>query len=100
VDSLAGNQPAVITGDFNSTDTDPPYQAITAAGFKDARTITSTRPAGPDYTFTGFDVTGKPGDRIDFIFLKNMKPVRSYVVRDDSSNGFYLSDHLPVIVTF
>jgi endonuclease/exonuclease/phosphatase family metal-dependent hydrolase len=99
VDSLAKNQPVVITGDFNSTTADSPYQVITAAGLPDARTLTSTRPAGPDYTFTGFDITGKPGDRIDFIFLRNRKPVQTYVVRDDSSNGFYLSDHLPVIIT-
>lgn len=97
-DSLAGNHAVVITGDFNSTPSDTPYQVITSAGFKDARTVSASAPTGPEYTFTGFDIKGKPGNRIDFIFVRNTKTVQNYIVRDDSSNGFYLSDHLPVLV--
>jgi endonuclease/exonuclease/phosphatase family metal-dependent hydrolase len=99
VDSLAGNHPAIITGDFNATVHQTPHQVITGAGYADARMISLSVPAGPEYTFTGFDKAGKPGDRIDFIYLKNTKPVKEYLVREDSFNGFYLSDHLPVIVS-
>jgi endonuclease/exonuclease/phosphatase family metal-dependent hydrolase len=100
VDSLAGGMPVIITGDFNASPSDSPYRIITTAGFADSRTTSASPPAGPEYTFTGFDIKGKPGERIDFIYLKNTKPVKTYVVRDDSFNGFYLSDHLPVVVGF
>lgn len=97
-DSIAGNHPAVITGDFNATPSDTPYPILTGAGFQDARLASATAPKGPVYTFTGFPTAGKPGDRIDYIWVRNTKPVKSYLVRDDSFNGNYLSDHLPVIV--
>ncbi|MCX6227393.1 MAG: endonuclease/exonuclease/phosphatase family protein [Bacteroidia bacterium] len=100
VDSLTGNHAVIITGDFNSSDKDTPHEVIIEAGFKDSRAASITSPVGPVYTFTGFDITGKPGERIDFIYVKNTKPVQNYIVRDDSSNGFYLSDHLPVMVTY
>jgi len=100
VDSICPSQTVIITGDFNTTDKDTPYSIITGAGFLDSRVESITQPSGPEYTFTGFDIKGKPGQRIDFIYLKNTKPVQSYVVREDSSNGNYLSDHLPVIIKF
>lgn len=100
VDSLAGNHPVIITGDFNSSDQDSPHQVITGAGFTDSRYVSVAPPAGPEYTFTGFEVTNQPGERIDFIYVRNTKPVQNYIVRDNRSNGFYLSDHLPVLVGF
>lgn len=99
-DSIAGNHPIIITGDFNATDKDTPHEVFTRAGYKDSRAVSLTPPAGPVFTFTGFAVAGTPGNRIDYIYLKNTKPVQTYLVDDDSSNGFYLSDHLPVHITF
>ena len=100
VDSLCGNKPVIVTGDFNSTDQDKPYKVITDAGLKDSRAVSFKSPVGPVYTFTGFAVDGKPGERIDFLFVRNTKPVQKYIVREDSSGGYYLSDHLPVMVGF
>lgn len=99
-DSIAGSHAAIISGDFNTTTKDAPYEVITGAGFSDSRTVSRTSPAGPEYTFTGFNIKGKPGDRIDFIYVRHTKPVQNYRVRDDSSDGYYLSDHLPVMVGF
>lgn len=100
VDSLAGNHAVIITGDFNSSTDDSPYQVITGAGFHDSRIVSKIAPAGPEYTFTGFDKSQAPGERIDFIFVRNTQPVQSYFVRDHGPDGVYLSDHLPVIVGF
>lgn len=99
-DSIAGSQAAIITGDFNASDRDTLHEVIKGAGFRDSRAYPAVTPAGPVYTFTGFATSGKPGERIDYIYVRNTKPVRTYLVRDDSSNGFYLSDHLPVMVGF
>jgi len=100
VDSIATGHPAIVTGDFNATVSDTPHAILTGAGLADSRAISKSAPAGPEYTFTGFSVNGTPGDRIDFIYLKNTKPVKEHLVREDNFNGFYLSDHLPVIITF
>jgi endonuclease/exonuclease/phosphatase family metal-dependent hydrolase len=99
-DSLAGDHLTIITGDFNSETRDAPYKIITGDEFRDSRLVSQTDPAGPEYTFTGFDVKGKPGERIDYIYLRNAPPVENYVVRDDNDGKNYLSDHLPVIVQF
>ena len=99
-DSIAGSHAVVITGDFNATPSDTPYPIITGDGFKDSRIVSAKAPKGPEYTFTGFPTSGQPGNRIDFIYVRNTKPVKSYLVREDSFNGNYLSDHLPVIVGF
>jgi endonuclease/exonuclease/phosphatase family metal-dependent hydrolase len=97
-DSLAGKYPAIITGDFNSTPKDPAYLITVKAGFTDSRMASATTPVGPEYTFTGFDISKTPGDRIDYIFIRNIKKVNSYLVRTDHSNDMYYSDHLPVVV--
>jgi len=99
-DSIAGSHSIIITGDFNATPSDTPYPIITGDGFKDSRMVSAAAPKGPEYTFTGFSTSGKPGNRIDFIYVRKTKPVKSYLVREDSFNGNYLSDHLPVIVGF
>jgi len=96
-DSLAGKYSTIITGDFNSTPQDPAYLTTVKAGFIDSRLASITKPVGPEYTFTGFDISKKPGDRIDYVFIRNIHQVNSYLVRTDHSNGMYYSDHLPVI---
>ncbi len=99
-DSIAGNHAVIITGDFNATPSDTPYPIITGAGFHDSRIISTSTPQGPGYTFTGFPTSGKPGHRIDFIFVRKTKPVKTHQTNDESYQGSYLSDHLPVIVGF
>jgi len=97
-DSLAGMYPVIITGDFNSTPKDIAYHTTVNGGFLDSRLGSATKPVGPEYTFTGFDMSKKPGDRIDYVFIRNIKKVNSYLVRTDQANGMYYSDHLPVVV--
>ncbi|MDD4644516.1 MAG: endonuclease/exonuclease/phosphatase family protein [Bacteroidales bacterium] len=99
-DSLAGKHPVIITGDFNTPPSETPYQVFTTSGFSDSRAVSQEKPVGPEYTFTGFDVKQKPGDRIDYVYIRNMRPVKRYIVREDNANGFYFSDHLPVVVKF
>lgn len=97
-DSLAGKHPTIITGDFNSTPKDLAYRTTIDGGFLDSRLVSASKPVGPEYTFTGFDISKAPGDRIDYILIRNIKKVNSYLVRTDHANGMYYSDHLPVIV--
>jgi endonuclease/exonuclease/phosphatase family metal-dependent hydrolase len=101
VDSLAGTMPVVVLGDFNALPESEPYRIITDTSnplhLTDAHTLCEN-PRGPAYTYTGFEVGGIEGERIDYIFLKGETAVTSYGV-DPANNGtYYPSDHLPVSV--
>jgi endonuclease/exonuclease/phosphatase family metal-dependent hydrolase len=102
VDSLAGNRPVIVLGDFNSEPGSEPYQIITdksnSKHLIDSRSICK-KPVGPKYTFTGFKVGLQPGERIDYIFLKNKVKVLSFRVNNQNNGNFYPSDHLPVSTT-
>jgi endonuclease/exonuclease/phosphatase family metal-dependent hydrolase len=99
-DSLAGSHHTFITGDFNSTPDDPAYLTVLKAGFQDSRLFSKSSPKGPDYTFTTFSTANKPGGRIDYIFTRNVKKIRNYLVRTDNDGTNYFSDHLPVTAGF
>lgn len=99
VDSLSGNDPAVVIGDFNSTPESEPFKIITNPSdpihLTDSRTL-CPNPEGPDFTYTGFTVGGIPGERIDYIFLKGIKRTESFKVNEQNNGVYYPSDHLPV----
>lgn len=95
---IAGDEPVIITGDFNCSDADLPYLAITSgSGFSDAMKISKMPHHGPVATFAGnFQVSGLIEHRIDFIFVNKNVEVLKHAVLSDSWNGNLASDHLPV----
>ncbi len=99
LDSLAGDKPAIVLGDFNATPDSEPYHILTdkpnPERVIDAGLICKDC-TGPHYTYTGFKVGGLPGERIDYIFLKHIDKVVSYNVNQASNGSYYPSDHLPV----
>ncbi len=99
VDSLAGYVPVIVLGDFNSVPDSEPYNILTdyanRSHLTDARLICNDI-KGPEYTFTGFKVNAQPGNRIDYIFIKNNVQVLSFNVNEKNNGEFYPSDHLPV----
>ncbi|MBU2506892.1 MAG: endonuclease/exonuclease/phosphatase family protein [Bacteroidetes bacterium] len=102
--TLCGNYPVILTGDFNSTPNSVPYQIIVSAldtnssmKLCDTRTITKSKPHGPSGTFTGFDILANPSSPIDFIFVKKGITVLSHGTLSDSFDGFLPSDHYPVL---
>ncbi len=99
-DSLAGKHKTLVTGDFNSTPTDAGYLNVIAGGFSDSRLVTRTPPEGPEYTFTGFDITKPHGNRIDYILVRNLPSVRFYRVRADHDGTNYYSDHLLLVAGY
>ncbi len=102
VDSLAGETPAVLIGDFNATPDSEPYQIITDKSnpkhLIEARTVCENN-KGPEYTYTGFKIGAIPGARIDYIFVKSKMKVVSYTVNSENNGEYYPSDHLPVNAT-
>ncbi len=103
VDSLAGHSPVIVTGDFNAIPESEPIAILTDNS--NPKALTDTRelcnnPEGPHYTYTGFEVTGNPGEQIDYVFVKHISAVVSHKVLTNNTGKYYLSDHLPVVVVF
>jgi endonuclease/exonuclease/phosphatase family metal-dependent hydrolase len=61
----------------------------------DACVLSQTPPTGPSWTFHGFDPPGQL--TIDYIFVRNIAAVSAFHAIDDSWEGRYPSDHLPVM---
>ena len=102
VKEVVGNNPVILSGDFNAETNEPPYQVLTdrssSLGLFDAKEITNMPFYGPNTTYGGgFDEACKPGKKIDYIFIKNNVEVLRHGVLTDSWEGICPSDHMPVM---
>lgn len=100
IKEIAGDTPAMITGDFNSRPETAQIRDI-LANLKDAYDATESPRKGVEGTgFKGGVFQGTPGGRIDYIFVSPQVRVLGYEVLSDVYNGDrYPSDHLPVTST-
>ncbi|MBE6708944.1 MAG: DUF4838 domain-containing protein [Ruminococcaceae bacterium] len=81
--------PTVITGDFNCTEGTPGITTLNDEGFRATNKYGTIAPT--------FQAWGKDGKYIDFTFVNDLFPVRSYKVGDATLDGEYMSDHNPLI---
>jgi endonuclease/exonuclease/phosphatase family metal-dependent hydrolase len=96
---IAGSDPVIVTGDFNTTPDSVPYQTMVAA-FRDARAVSATAPEGPEATSRDFDRDSTPKSRIDYIFISDSISVSAYSTLDDTyGSGRRPSDHMPVLAS-
>lgn len=97
--AIAGNTPLVVTGDFNFTPEAPGYTALTEK-LADAFHTAEQPHHGPAATiYGGFEVTHKPGRRIDYIFTNDAVSVHQHATLSDNWEGAFASDHLAVLAT-
>ena len=96
IETLAGNRPVIVTGDFNGTSDSEAIRILTEKKYlKDARSL-SPIVYGPIYSFHDFGrMEESEKSLIDFIFVRGDVKVKKYRVIEDSSCGF-LSDHNPI----
>lgn len=104
IKTIAGQMPAIITGDFNATPTSEPIEILTNTNnpdhLDDSENLTLTPHFGPYSSFTGFQAREQDGMRIDYIFLKNADfKVKKHATLSPSWNGRFASDHHPVLAT-
>lgn len=99
---LAGEDAAVLCGDFNCAVGDPAheradgYELADGRRLRDSRTLSPGR-HGPTTTRTDFhDLL--PGMGIDHVFLGGETDVRGWTAATDRDDDHYASDHLPVVV--
>lgn len=94
----------IITGDFNNSPKAETYKIMASSGIvEDSYTLASKR-TGASYSFHDF---GRLPDgkrkMLDYIFVGNDIKVRMVdIVKETRKNGYFLSDHNPVIadITF
>ena len=97
IDSIAGQAPVIVTGDFNDLSTSEFFAILTAAGLRDARNVSGEPARGPDSTWNAFRAI-EPGRRIDFIFVRGPVEVLWHdTIPATLSDGRFPSDHLPVV---
>lgn len=103
IDELAGNSPVVVTGDFNTTEEDPPYKVLTGEigehenVLEDGFYSAEFGHHGPTSTWNGFEEI-IPGRRIDFIFTNSgFDVIQHAILADQYDGGRFPSDHLPVV---
>lgn len=101
IKEIVGDQPAVLTGDFNVNDSSEAYNTLTTNSFvlKDAHKEALTK-EGVDYTFHNFGrIEPSSCEKIDFIFITpNIKVSNSYIPEEARQKGKFLSDHNPEVV--
>lgn len=105
IDELAPDTPAVLTGDFNTLESDEPYEILTGRDRSSTgRTILDTHQAakhihhGPTSTFNDFEEL-VPGKKIDYVFVtSDVEVIQHGACSDTYEDGQYPSDHLPVVV--
>lgn len=101
IKEIVGDQPAVVTGDFNVSGQSEAYQTITGNSFvlKDAHK-TALQQEGASYTFHDFGrIPADSCEKIDFIFVTPQIEVqRNYIPEENREAKKFLSDHNPEIV--
>lgn len=96
IQQIAGNQPVICMGDFNSTPETTQIQEL-AAVLQDAYEVSVEPPYGPIGTFNGFKWEAEMNNRIDYVFLSSHFTVLRYATLSDSKDQKFPSDHLPVV---
>lgn len=97
VAEYAAERPVVVMGDFNCTAEDEACRVAERSPLplRNARRISRKLPTGPAWTYHGFSPPGETA--IDHIFVSAGIEVDAFHSADDNDDGFYPSDHLPVI---
>ncbi|AHM59627.1 Endonuclease/exonuclease/phosphatase [Flammeovirgaceae bacterium 311] len=98
IKEIAGTEPFVLTGDFNTTEDTPAFANLTSSGLlHNTEKISESKPYGPPGTFSTFDVKNEMGKKIDYIFVSAHFSVLQHATITDAQKGKYPSDHLPVV---
>ncbi|HEX5167676.1 MAG TPA: endonuclease/exonuclease/phosphatase family protein [Cyclobacteriaceae bacterium] len=90
---IGKNLPTILTGDFNCTRKDPPYEVLMKPG---GLKLIDPAPSPPPGTFCSFEVGSIECNPIDYIFFTPAWSASNYTVIKDNDGKYYPSDHLPV----
>lgn len=84
IKKMAGNSPAILSGDFNVDQNNESYTLINSSGFlKDSYELSPFKYA-LNGSFNSFNINGRTESRIDHIFLTKNFKVKRYGILTDS----------------
>lgn len=98
----AGDEAVVVGGDFNCERGEAPYDTLAGASdceslLTDAREANPNSPHGPSTSRTDFESLHEDW-QIDHVFVADCGVTGYGVAADIAGDGWYPSDHLPVVV--
>jgi endonuclease/exonuclease/phosphatase family metal-dependent hydrolase len=98
---MSSRLPFVLTGDLNVKEDSQAYKTLRAgsstARLVDGKYASTNGHFGGDSTFSAFNKDLQPGNKIDYIFVREGVRVAEHGVLSDQWNGLWASDHLPVL---
>jgi len=97
IKSIAGNEPVILTGDFNGDHNTEWYQALANSGLVSDSYPMVKQPYVPTGSFNAFGENIHQRSIIDHIFVTKHFSVEKWGVLTDSYEGKYPSDHFPVL---
>lgn len=101
INEIAGNTPAIITGDFNAEPSDELVQIIKDKSnplyLTDSKEISKAPHYGPVGTFNGFKNKERNDKPIDYVFLKGKWKVLKHATISETWQGRFASDHFAVM---
>ena len=103
VRKIAAGMPAFMTGDFNSTEDTEVYRIMVSNGFIKDSMLAVPNPVNSEYFsmshYRPMDTVAKSGKHIDHVFFTpNSSKVLSWKLITDSYDGYFGSDHLPIMI--
>jgi len=96
IQSIAGNNPVLLTGDFNGDHNSEWYQTIANSEVLKDCYRTAPHPYANNGSFNSFKASNNNAI-IDHIFTTGQFTVKRYGILTDSYYGKYPSDHFPVL---
>ena len=108
IDSVAGDNPVILMGDFNALPSSPEIGVLEDAGFRDCweknrdpgYTWDEVRNANiVKYQLDGVPDAARRRDRIDYIFVRGdgIRPVSAELILDKATYDIHPSDHFGVL---
>jgi endonuclease/exonuclease/phosphatase family metal-dependent hydrolase len=100
IGDIAAGLPFVLTGDLNVREDSEAYRTLKTGDDRtrlaDAKYASVNGHFGGDSTFSAFKEL-QPGNKIDYIFVREGMRVTEHGALADQWNGLWASDHLPVL---
>lgn len=97
IKEIAGNELAILTGDFNATPNEEPIKIILSE-LTETSTLSQSPHFGPESTFNGFEAKEIDNRRIDYVFVNKPKTnVLKHATLTNTWGGLFASDHHPVL---
>lgn len=99
INTIAGNEPVIFTGDLNGDQQSEWYQTIAQSKVLSDTYRQANFPYANNGSFNGFGRNVAKSAIIDHIFVSNHFLVNKWGILSDSFRGKYPSDHFPVMAS-